>query len=314
MSRLPAIALILLTAGCARERVAYEVHLTSEPVARRTPRRARPGAFPASAYAHGDARHRCDARCDTYWPDVYAHGDADHRCDASCPSYQPPRAATRTSSGWSSYQSPTYVTSPLTTSGTSSAGVRVSTAYDDGVYQPYESPVRAAPAARVEVVYGHGHVRHRCGPACASYAVVYAHGHPRHRCDAACGAHVVYPHGHARHRCGSSCSVYDYPHGHARHACTSLCAPGVALRTSNGRFEVRIGGSRPHGDRLHACNSACSWYTPPSTFYAHGHRLHACGRGCALFNVSVSRGRRWVDDCAPVRRPTVTLLAQCRAL
>ncbi len=306
MVRLTAIALLLLTAGCARQRVAYEVHMTSEPVARRTPRRNHhERSFPASAYVHGDPRHRCDARCDTYWPDVYAHGHVDHRCDSSCASFQPAYASGSTTT-WSSssYQSPTYVASPLTGQ---SAGVRVGVTYDP-------TPVRAAPVA--VKVYAHGHAYHRCDASCASFRVVYAHGHARHRCDRSCGsygavvvyshghashrcgagcsAYVVasYPHGHVRHRCGSSCRVYDYPHGHGRHVCTSLCVAGVTLRTSNGRFSLQIGGSRPHGDRLHACNSACSWYTPPSRFYAHGHRLHACGSGCGLFDA----GRRWSHD------------------
>lgn len=301
MARWTAIALLLLTAGCARQRVAYEVHHERQPLARRSaPRRAAP-SFPASAYAHDDPRHRCDARCETYWPDVYAHGHADHRCDTSCASYQPPRPQPRTVS---SYQSPTYASSPLTGG---SAGVRVGVTYDR---TPAPAPVRVTPAATRYEAYAHGHARHRCDAGCASFAVTYSHGHARHSCQPACGSYaVVYPHGHVRHRCGSSCRVYDDPHGHAHHVCTRLCVPGVALRSSNGRFEVRIGGNRPHGDRLHACNSACSWYTPPSAFYAHGHRLHACGRGCGAWagygSVTVRSGRRWVDPCPPVRRPRV---------
>lgn len=309
MSRLPALVLIVLAAGCARERVKYEVALTSEPVARRTPRRSHREAFPATAYVHGDPRHRCDARCDTYWPDVYAHGSPDHHCDTSCDAYRAPPARRQQgrTAGYGSYQRPTYVASPLTTPGSSTSGVRVSVARSDDARSRADDVRDATPSAPVALTaYAHGHARHRCDSSCGrSTVVVSSHGHARHRCTTTCGAYS-WPHGHVRHRCGASCDVHDDPHGHARHGCSSLChaSAGVALRTANGRLELRIGGDRAHGDRYHACSAACSYFTPPSAFYAHGHRLHACGRGCGLFNAVVSprrhvdpvrHGRAWTD-------------------
>lgn len=265
--RLPAIALVVLATGCARERVAYELTLHSPPVSQRTPRRAYHEPFPASAYAHGDPRHRCDARCDGYWPDVYPHGHADHHCDTSCASYEPPRPASAVTYR---YQTPTHVTSPLT--GTS-AGVQVT------------------PSSTV-VVYAHGHARHRCDTSCAGY--VWPHGHARHRCGSTCTR--VYPHGHSLHVCGGHCvpSValrlstprvevrIGHPHGDRSHICSSACSFYTAPSTSY-----------VHGHRLHACHRGCalfsaslstpslrlstSWRSPTPRSHERSHRHRARG-------------------------------------
>ncbi|MCO5166289.1 MAG: hypothetical protein M9894_07995 [Planctomycetes bacterium] len=274
MSRWPvALAVVALcTAGCRTQRVAYEVHMQSEPVAgRRAARQPRPQAFPAAAYVHGDPRHRCDARCDTYWPDVYPHGHADHRCDTSCGAYAPARPPARDYA----------YAAPATTTRRSLTVDEVHDVLSPRPAQPAYTPPPPAPTYAASTAPPPTYVASTAAP-------VYYQPPPQPV------QVTVYAHGHARHVCAASCSLYAWPHGHFRHRCFSGCQ-GLYLRSSSGRFELRLGAD-------------------PCATYPHGHMRHLCGRGCAFFAPVIVAPRPRVVVARPARvvvAPRPRVVAPC---
>ncbi|MBX3466719.1 MAG: hypothetical protein KF878_07465 [Planctomycetes bacterium] len=239
----------LCTAGCRTQRVAYEVQMQSEPVAgrRAAARQARPKpqAFPASAYAHGDARHRCDARCDTYWPDVYPHSHADHRCDASCNAYAGSRDY--------AYAAPA-APPPRRSLTVDEVHDVLSPRPPQPAYTPPPPPTYAAPTYAAPT-----YAASTAAPPTYVASTVYAPPPPPTQV-------IVYAHGHARHLCTSSCTLYAWPHGHMRHSCWSGCQ-GLYVRSPSGRFELRLGAdpcaTYPHGHMRHLCGRGCSWFAAP---------------------------------------------------